>query len=64
VLIEAEHISLRHHPEMVELYDRERTRGNCNQAILAVARKMAGYLLAIDRGERVFVQREKQSVAA
>jgi hypothetical protein len=49
---------------MVELYDRERTRGNCNQAILAVARKMAGYLLAIDRGERAFVHREKQSVAA
>ena len=64
VLIEAAHISLRHHPEMVELYDRERTRGNCNQAILAVARKMAGYLLAIDRGERAFVRREKQSVAA
>ena len=58
VLIEAAHISLRHHPEMVELYDRERTRGNCNQAILAVARKMAAYLLAIDRGERAFTLEE------
>jgi transposase len=64
VLIEAAHISLRHHPEMVELYDREIASSNRNQAILAVARKMAGYLLTIDRDERTFVRRDKQNVAA
>jgi len=36
VLTDAAHISLRHHPEMVELYDRETARSNRNQAILAV----------------------------
>ena len=61
VLIEAAHISLRHHPQMVALYDRETARGNRNQAILAVARKMAAYLLAIDRDERAFIRREEQT---
>jgi transposase len=53
-LVEAAKLAPRWHPELALVYDREKQKGNRNQATLAVARKLAAYLLAVDRGERVF----------
>jgi transposase len=54
VLIEAAKLAPRYHPELALVYEREKQRGNRNQATLAVARKLVAYLLAVDRQERVF----------
>jgi transposase len=54
VLIEAAKLVPRYHPELALVYEREKQRGNRNQATLAVARKLVAYLLAVDRGERAF----------
>jgi transposase len=46
-------------------YAKEKQKGNANRATLAVARKILGYLLAVDREQRGFVPlREFHSVAA
>jgi hypothetical protein len=36
------------------VYEREKQKGNCNQATLAVARKLVAYLMAVDRRETAF----------
>jgi transposase len=54
VLIEAAKLAPRYHPELALVYEREKQRGNRNQATMAVARKLVAYLLAVDRQERVF----------
>jgi transposase len=64
VLLEAAHLAPRLNPELAVLYEREATRSNRNQAAIAVARKLAAYLLAIDRGERDFVKQQAQSRVA
>ncbi|HEX3472952.1 MAG TPA: transposase [Silvibacterium sp.] len=64
VLLEAAHLASRLNPELAVLYEREAARSNRNQAAIAVARKLAAYLMAIDRGERAFVIREVHSSAA
>ena len=43
---------------------REAAQSNRNQATIAVARKLAAYLLAIDRGERAFVTHQVHSRVA
>lgn len=55
VLIEAARIAPYWNPELNEIYQRECERGHRNRAALAVARKLAGYLLAVDRRETSFV---------
>jgi transposase len=55
VLIEAARIAPYWNPELNEIYQRECERGNRNRAALAVARKIAGYLLAVDRRGSNFV---------
>jgi transposase len=54
VLVEAAKLAPRWHSELALVYEREKQRGNRNRATLAVARKLAAYLLAVDRGEREF----------
>ncbi|MGI8958330.1 MAG: transposase [Bryobacteraceae bacterium] len=54
VLIEAAKLAPQYHPELALVYEREKQRGNRNQATLAVARKLVAYLLAVDRQERAF----------
>jgi transposase len=54
VLVEAAKLAPRWHSELALVYDREKQRGNRNRATLAVARKLAAYLLAVDRGGRGF----------
>src|SRR5260370_34359452 len=54
MLIEAAKMAPRNSPDLAMLYDREKQKGNANRATLAVARKLVGYLLAVDRGPRNF----------
>lgn len=64
VLVEAAHLAPRLNPELALLYEKEAQKGNRNRATLAVARKLAAYLLAIDRGERAFVTNPNHSSSA
>ncbi|WP_285288974.1 IS110 family transposase [Alloacidobacterium dinghuense] len=64
VLLEAAHLAPRLNPELAVLYEREAAQSNYNQATIAVARKLAAYLLAIDRGERAFVTHQVHSSVA
>ena len=54
MLVEAAKLAPRWYPELALVYEREKQRGNRNRATLAVARKLAAYLMAVDRGERSF----------
>lgn len=57
VLIEAAKPAPRYNSEMKAVHDRELLRGSRNRATLAVARKLAAYLLAVDRSGRPFTPR-------
>lgn len=64
VLIEAAKIVPRWNPELAALYDRELARGNRNRATLAVARKLAVWLLAVDRKNEPFQTKTKEDKTA
>jgi transposase len=55
ILVEAARLAPRYSPELALVYERERQRGNANQAILAVARKLVAHLLAVDRRNGEFI---------
>ena len=55
VLVEAARLAPRYSEELALLYERELRRGNANRAVLAVARKMVAYLLAVDRRNTAFI---------
>jgi transposase len=54
VLIEAAKLAPWWNPQLAALHARELERGDCNQATLAVARKLVSYLLAVDKSGRPF----------
>ena len=54
VLIEAAKLGPRWNSALAAVHERELARGNRNRATLAVARKLVGYLLAVDRSGRPF----------
>ena len=64
VLVEAAKMAPRHSADLAMVYEREKQKGNANRATLAVARKMAAYLLAVDRREREFSTIEDHRPAA
>jgi transposase len=64
VLIEAAKLAPRWSPELALVYYNVLEKGNRNRATLAVARKLAAYLLAVDRDERAFVVRGQEVTAA
>jgi transposase len=64
VLIEAAKLAPRQNHELALIHEREKQKGNANRATLAVARKMVGYLLAVDRRKKDFVPSEERSTAA
>jgi transposase len=64
VLVEAAKLAPRWNPELALVYENALERGNRNRATLAVARKLAAYLLAVDRDERAFVIRSQEVTAA
>jgi transposase len=65
MLIEAAKLAPRYSPTLALLYDREKQRGNANQATLAAARKLVAYLVAVDHREKDFliVESETRAVA-
>jgi transposase len=65
VLVEAAKLAPREDHHLALVYETEKQKGNANRATLAVARKMVAYLLAVDRGKRVFMPAEEhRGVAA
>jgi hypothetical protein len=55
VLIEAAKLAPRHSADLALVQEKEKQKGNANRANLAVARRLVAYLLAVDRGQRDFV---------
>ena len=53
-LIEAAKLAPRWNPQLAALHTRELERGHRNRATLAVARKLAAYLLAVDKSGQPF----------
>ena len=53
-LIEAAKLAPHWNPQLAAVYERERERGHRNRATLAVARKLAAYLLAVDKSGKPF----------
>lgn len=62
VLIEAAKLAPRWNPELHEIHEKELKKGNKNRATLAVARRLVGYLMAIDRRETGFVSTMQEAV--
>jgi transposase len=56
-LIEAAKLAPRWNPQLAGLHARELERGHRNRATLAVARKLAAYLLAVDKSRQPFQMR-------
>lgn len=63
VLIEAAKLAPNWNPQLARVHERELTRGNRNRATLAVARKLATYMLAVDKSGIDFVLVHEQNVA-
>jgi len=53
-LIEAAKLAPRWNPQLAEVHERELGRGHRNRATLQVARKLVGYLLAVDKTGKPF----------
>ena len=60
MLIEAAKLAPNWNGQLAELREKELTKGNCNRATLAVARKLVEYLLAVDRRGTPFIVEETQ----
>jgi transposase len=64
VLVEAAKLAPRLSPELALVHQRAMQKGNRNRATLAVARKMAAWLLAVDREKREFIPAEQREAQA
>lgn len=60
VLIEAAKLAPRFNAELARVHDLELKRGNKNRATLAVARRLVGYLLSVDRSGKDFEPKPKE----
>ena len=56
MLIEAAKLAPRWNAELALVYEREKLKGNSNQATLVVARKLVAYLMAVDRRKQGFTK--------
>ena len=56
ILIEASKLAPQYNRYLAEVHTKERDRANANQATLAVARKLAEYLLAVDKRGTPFIE--------
>ena len=54
MLIEAAKLAPRWNPQLAAVHARQLERGHRNRATLAVARKLAAYLLAVDKSGQPF----------
>ena len=57
ILIEAAKLAPRWNKQLASVHERELARGNRNRATLAVARKMAAYLMSVDKSGEPFEER-------
>ena len=64
ILIEAGKLAPRYNPQLAAVHEGERKRGNCNQATLAVARKLVAYLMAVDKSKKPFQVRIRAEEAS
>ena len=63
VLIEAAKLAPRWNEGLAAVYEKDLARGNRNQATIAVARRLASYLLAVDRRRTPFTAQEQAQAA-
>lgn len=54
ILVEAAKLAPHWNPQLAEVHAREIEKGNKNRATLAVARKLVAYMLAVDKGHKMF----------
>ena len=54
MLIEAAKLAPRYNRRLAAVHAREKERGHCNRATLAVARKLVAYLMAVDKSGQPF----------
>jgi transposase len=63
VLIEASKLAPIWNDQLAEIYKKQLTKGNCNRATLAVARKLVGYMLAVDKKGKAFKPQSSNKAA-
>lgn len=63
MLIEAAKLAPRYNAQLTAVHTRELARGNRNRATLAVARKLAAYMLAVDKSQKDFKMKELSAAA-
>lgn len=60
ILIEAAHLAPRYNPVLRKFYDKVKEEVHTGAAVIAVARKLVAYLLAVDKSGKPFQMREAQ----
>lgn len=63
VLVEVAHLAPRWNPQLKQVYEKELKRGHTNRAVLAVARKLVAYLMAVDKSGTPFEVRVQEAAA-
>lgn len=63
ILIEAAKLAPRWNEQLAEVHEQELKKGNRNRATLAVARRLVGYMMAVDKTQRNFIPNEKKRAA-
>jgi len=64
ILIEAAKLAPRHNPQLAAVHKRELQRGDRNRVMLAVARKLVAYLMAVAKSGQPFQMRAGGAEAA
>lgn len=63
ILVEAAKIAPQWNPQLAAVHQRELHKGNHNRATLAVARRLAAYMMAVEKNQKNFVPREECKAA-
>ena len=63
MLVEASKLAPRWNSQLARVHEREKEKGNRNRATLAVARKLAAYMLAVDKSQKDFIMKNIQAAA-
>jgi transposase len=63
ILIEAAKLAPRYNPQLAEVHEKEREKGNRNRATIAVARKLVAYMLAVEKRKQDFQSGEQCKAA-
>lgn len=63
ILIEAAKLAPRWNEQLALIHEQELKKGNRNRATLAVARRLVGYMMSVDKTQRDFIPNEKKRAA-